>query len=47
MTRNLALGIATLLFAAFTIGLDLTGVLLLAAPIENAFAVDITRRSGS
>ena len=36
------LGVATLLFAAFTIGADLTGALLLAAPIENEFAVDIT-----
>ncbi|WP_421725379.1 MFS transporter [Bauldia sp.] len=42
MTRNLVAGVATLLFAAFTIGLDLTGVLLLTASIENEFTVDIT-----
>ncbi len=42
MTRSLAFGTATLLFAAFTIGVDLTGTLLLAAPIENEFTVDIT-----
>ena len=42
MNRIQMLGVATLLFSAFTIGMDLTGTLLLAAPIENEFSVDIS-----
>lgn len=42
MDRRTRLSIATLLIAAFTIGTDFTGTLLLVAPIENEFAVDIT-----
>lgn len=42
MSAGLKLSIVTLMIAAFTIGTDFTGALLLVPRIENAFGADIT-----
>ena len=42
MDRRTKLSIATLMIAAFMIGTDFTGVLLLITPIEREFSADIT-----
>lgn len=42
MSRETKLSIATLCVAAFMIGTDFTGVLLLVPPIENEYSADIT-----
>ena len=42
MDRDTRLAIATLMLAAFTVGTDFTGALLLVTPIEQDFSVDIT-----
>ena len=42
MSKELKLSIVTLMIAAFTIGTDFTGALLLVPRIENSFSADIT-----